>query len=92
MANDAWKDIFRKIIFNRCSNGIWSNGTKTTYDVINPLLEIDQFGQWEKDLLFGHLRIMLNTKNNEPFPKYWKVDDKTVKLFIGNSNFRQFLM
>ncbi len=77
-ANPKWEKIFRKIILQRCANGIWSNSEKSSHDVISPLVEIDLFGQWEKDLLFGHLKILLKTKDGKPFPKYWKVDENKV--------------
>lgn len=74
-----WKKIFKKIVTERCSNGMWSdNDDKSIYDVIRPLSETDLFGHWEKDLLFGHLKLMLKTSNGNPFPRYWKLDKKEV--------------
>ena len=64
-----WTKIFQKIIYERCSSGIWSYNLKLTYEVITPLIEIDLFGQWEKDL---------KTDDDKPFPKYWKIDGKKV--------------
>ncbi len=75
---EKWKGVFQNIIKNNCSSGIRSNGNKNFYEVINRLLETDLFGQWEKDLLFGHLKLILKVKDEKTFPKYWKIDENKV--------------
>ena len=80
---DKWKEVFQKIIFDKCTAGIRSNGDKNFHEVINRLIETDLFGQWEKDLLFGHIKIILKVKDGKPFPKFWKIDiNKVIFIYL----------
>ena len=80
-ADRLYDEAFRTLVHMRCSSGVWCPDAASVYEVIRSLNQTDKFGQWEKDLLFGHLRIWLKTRDGLPFPKSWKTDKDKAKQF-----------
>ena len=66
----------------RCANGITNTDSANTYLVEHRIVKTDNFGQWEKDLFFGHMKIYLKMiGNNRIFPKCFKTLEDSVKYF-----------
>ena len=72
----AYDKVFRKLVNIKCMNGVWSSFQNKTYQVIRPLSSTDNFGHWEKDLLFDHLKILL--QSDDLLPKAWKTEEEKV--------------
>ena len=75
-----YDEAFRILVHIKCENGVWSPETTNTYRINFTLNFTDNFGEWEKDLMFGHLEIYLRLGNGV-FPKSWKTDmDKVWRV------------
>ena len=74
--------LFREFVHSRCSNGVWLSEPSNSYLIKHTLNLTDNFGQWEKDLFFGHMKIYLKTLNDTKlFTKSWKTDKNKINLF-----------
>ena len=76
--SEVFDSLCRSFVHSRCENGIWSPGNIQKYLIPHTVSFTDKYGQWEKDLFFGHLKIFLTT--NEAFPKFWKTDSDKVSI------------
>ena len=68
----------------RCADGISSSNNEAIYNVVKLVSEIDTYSAWEKDLLFGHMRILLENENKKPFPGFWNTEKEKVSQHEKN--------
>lgn len=74
--------VFKEFVHCRCENGVWCSEPSQLYLVPHTLNLTDKYGQWEKDLFYGNMKIFLKTKHeNEMFPKSWKTSKNFVHHF-----------
>ena len=74
---------------NQCENGVWSSEPKKIHLIPHTINLTDVYGQWEKDLFFGQMKIFVkvnDSDNNENssvnyLPKSWRTDDTKINQF-----------
>ena len=75
---NLYNECFQKLVHINCKNGQFNSQQTDTFNIVNLLCLTDNFGTFEKDLLFGHMKIYLKTIKDTNFPKYWKTTETEV--------------
>ncbi|RNA37872.1 ribosome biogenesis ATPase RIX7 [Brachionus plicatilis] len=74
--------LFKKFIHSRCENGVWCSEPTNLYLIPHTLNLTDNYGQWQKDLFYGHMKVFLKMNpQNETFCKSWKISEKFLEKF-----------
>jgi hypothetical protein len=82
--------LFRQFVHNQCENGVWSSAPQKFHLISHTINLTDVYGQWEKDLFFGQMKIFvkaalgeneLNNSSPNYLPKSWRTDETKINQF-----------
>lgn len=78
-----YDNVFRHFVHSQCENGVWSSEPKKAHLISHTINLTDVYGQWEKDLFFGHMKIFVKSldEDNTMLPKSWRTENINIENF-----------
>ena len=68
-----------KIVLKKTKALISSNGEDKVFEICPVERRIDDFGSWEIDRFFGHMKLFLVSSDlSKPLPEQWRCDKDVI--------------